>query len=227
MSEKFRPNLEQEGKTPDEKMPEIEAYPNLRDSEIEKRRLDEARQKGRSIVENRFGALQINVKPGFIKKGSGSAQNKREGGLDDDQLRRTSRRLSFMADKKNGSDNFETQLHEIFGREESGQEPAPHEKILSRVEKDISLDEFTKELENLFENDPWLRGQIDDWELFQRKSRNPKEPKFRLVIFFENNRLKRKREKTIIAGTYNGIMDVLKEELGFHKAHLRVVGDEE
>lgn len=227
MTEKFRPNPEQENKTPDDKLPEIEAYPNLRDSELEKRRIEAARQKGRPIVEKKFGPLQINVKPVFIKKGNGPAPNKREGGPDDEQLKRTARRLSFMAEKKQGTENFESQLHEIFGREESRQEAAPHEKMLQHVEKDMNLDEFTKELKNLFENDPWLRGQIDDWELFQMKSRSPKEPKFRLAIDFEDNRLKRKKGKTIIAGTYNEIMDVLNEELGFHKTHLRVVGDEE
>jgi len=210
--EKFNPNPEEY------KLPE---YPDKNDPE-EKKRIDDARQIGRNSADALFGPYPINVLP---RKGSSPLSNLRESSWDDEELRRTARRIAYMKSRAEETPP-EVSLHEIFGQKDKKPELTPREKYSSSVENNISIEEFTAELSDLFENDPWLRGQVGDWDLLNAKSKDLNAPKFKLSIVFENNRHKHKKEKTVITGTHKDIMEALDEELVFHEPHLHVVGDE-
>ena len=94
-----------------------------------------------------------------------------------------------------------------------------------------SLEEFIDYIGEYF-RDPkdldnkWLDSQVK-WNLENFGENKKGEKLFKFFAYFDNNRGKKGKEKTVITGTRNEIIDALDEELGFHEPHLRVVGDEE
>jgi len=216
MTEKFNPNP---GKPNEgESMRWTENYPKADKEEIE-----EARKRGRALADKLMGPEPVYGRPGFASKGKRAS----EISGDQEQLRKTARRLAFMAQPKEGTANFEAEIYELFGDKQEPAKMPSREEIMNLTKIPDSLDAFTGKLEKLFENDPWLRGQVGGWDLVQIKPNDAGEPRYKMSAVFENNRAKHKKEKTIFTGTYSDIMDALEEELAFHEPHLRVVGDDE
>lgn len=97
--------------------------------------------------------------------------------------------------------------------------------------KDDSLSKFIDDIGEYFrdpkdKDDKWLDSQIK-WNLEDFGENKAGEKIFKLTMYIDGNRGKKGREKTVITGTREKVLEGLDEELGFHEPHLRVVGDED